>query len=164
MFHVIDILRKQSPDDFRVLSRVPVHFATIDYERQHPAHVIHRKPIISLDYDDRVVGFGWNPGLEDPLRVHEDDVEPFYRAYVKLQKLIEDPKNQLKFRLKSGDMLFFNNRRMLHSRDGYKTNGGVRHLQGCYLNSEDLRSKYMVLGRKLNRPVVAPKIGNCSSI
>nr|CAB3225123.1 gamma-butyrobetaine dioxygenase-like [Phallusia mammillata] len=164
MFHVIDILRKQSPDDFRVLSRVPIAYATIDYNRRDPAHVIHRKPIILLDYDDKVVGYSWNPGTEQTLRVHEDDVEPFYRAYVKLQKLIDDPKNQFKFRLRSGDMLVLHNRRMAHSRDAYKTNGGHRRLQGTYVNIEDLRSKYVVLGRKLNRPVVAPKIGNCSSI
>lgn len=37
----------------------------------------------------QVVAFSWNPGTEEFLRVHEDDVESFYRAYKKLQNIIE---------------------------------------------------------------------------
>ena len=56
MFHAMEILRKESPDDFRVLTRVPCTFSTIDHARKSPAYLITRKPIIQVDYDDQV---GW---------------------------------------------------------------------------------------------------------
>jgi len=54
MFHAIDILRRESPEAFQVLARVPVAFGTIDYQRKQPAHLVHRKTIIVVDYDDQV--------------------------------------------------------------------------------------------------------------
>ena len=54
MFCAMEILRKESLEDFRVLTRVPCTFSTIDYARRSPAHLITRKPIIQVDYDDQV--------------------------------------------------------------------------------------------------------------
>ena len=42
---------------------------------------------------------------------------------------IYTPCLQLCHRLKAGEVLTVNNRRILHSRCGFKLNGGVRHLQ-----------------------------------
>ena len=36
---------------------------------------------------------------------------------------------QIKHRFRPGDLIAFNNRRVLHARNGFKLNGGVRHLQ-----------------------------------
>ena len=36
---------------------------------------------------------------------------------------------QLEKRLEEGEMLSFNNRRVLHARRGFELNGGVRHMQ-----------------------------------
>lgn len=48
---------------------------------------------------------------------------------------------QLFHRLKAGEVLTINNRRILHSRRGFKLNGGARHLQvGC------MATKHYTLG------------------
>ena len=36
----------------------------------------------------KVVGWSWNPGTEQTLNVREEDVEPFYKAYIKLQQIV----------------------------------------------------------------------------
>ena len=54
MFRVMEIFRKESPADFRVLTRVPIFFSTIDFKRKSPAYIKIRKPVIQLDYDDEV--------------------------------------------------------------------------------------------------------------
>ncbi|CAK8697396.1 gamma-butyrobetaine dioxygenase-like [Clavelina lepadiformis] len=164
MFRVMEIFRKESPADFRVLTRVPIFFSTIDFKRKSPAYIKIRKPVIQLDYDDEVVAFNWNPGTENVVQVHEDDVEPFYRAYRKLSQILVRPELMFQYRLREGDMLFFNNRRMVHARAAYKSNGGTRRLQGTYIDIEELKSKYVVLGHKLGHNVIPPKIGNGCSI
>ena len=54
MFECVRLLRENHPDDFEVLTRVPVTFSITDYKKVDPIHVLHRKPIINLDYDDQV--------------------------------------------------------------------------------------------------------------
>ena len=54
MFECVRILRQNFPDAFDVLARVPVTFSITDYQKEDPIHVLHRKPIINLDYDDQV--------------------------------------------------------------------------------------------------------------
>ena len=58
MFQAMEILRNESPEDFRTLTRVPCTFSTIDGERKSPAYLITRKPIIQVDYDNQVNGTG----------------------------------------------------------------------------------------------------------
>lgn len=164
MFEAVRILRETAPDDFQVLTRVPATWSITDYEKQDPIHVLHRKPIINLDYDGKVVACAWNPGTEQTLRVHEEDVDDFFRAYKKLHEITTRKELQFNFRLYRGDLLLFNNRRFLHSRDAYKSNGGRRLLQGTYCSMEELRNKYVILGRKLNIPVVDTIIGNGSAV
>lgn len=52
------------------------------------------------------------------------------------------------FLLRPGELLTFNQRRMLHGRrafQAYRTGLPQRHLKGCYLNVDDFLSKYRVL-------------------
>lgn len=52
------------------------------------------------------------------------------------------------FRLRPGDTLVFNNRRMLHGRSHFKSksNGtGNRVLNGCYVNIDEFLSRYRYL-------------------
>eukprot|EP00545_Synedropsis_sp_CCMP1620_P000701 CAMPEP_0119004972 /NCGR_PEP_ID=MMETSP1176-20130426/1454_1 /TAXON_ID=265551 /ORGANISM="Synedropsis recta cf, Strain CCMP1620" /LENGTH=523 /DNA_ID=CAMNT_0006956733 /DNA_START=39 /DNA_END=1610 /DNA_ORIENTATION=- len=55
--------------------------------------------------------------------------------------------------LEEGDMLVFNNRRMLHGRKPFEITGsnggdGARHLVGTYTNMEETMNRYRVLMRK----------------
>jgi hypothetical protein len=46
--------------------------------------------------------------------------------------------------LATGQVLTFNNRRMLHGREAF-AHGGARHLQGVYVNIDEFKSKHRVL-------------------
>ena len=54
MFAAVDILRKQSPQDFEVLTRVPVTFAAEDLATNEPQLFKNRRPLIEVDYDGQV--------------------------------------------------------------------------------------------------------------
>ena len=59
------------------------------------------------------------------------DVEPYYQAYLLLAKLFNTSERLLKFRLLPGQLISFNNRRILHGRNSFhsKERGGVRHFE-----------------------------------
>ena len=76
-------------------------------------------------------------------------------------------------KLKPGEMLVFNNRRMLHGRRGFSVaddapiEEGQRHLVGCYTNIDDTLNSYRVLLRNRVGYGTTPSIlnvGNGTSI
>ncbi len=72
-------------------------------------------------------------------------MEKVYKAHHRFGKLLHDDKFQIKFRLEPGDIFSFNNRRLLHGRTEYNPNSGHRHLQGYYMDRDEIigRLKYL---------------------
>ena len=66
-------------------------------------------------------------------------MDKFYKAYRKFAELLHDDKFSVKFRLNTGDMFSFNNRRVVHGRTEYNPNSGHRHLQGYYVDRDEIR-------------------------
>ena len=72
-----------------------------------------------------------------------DAVPEFYRAYRILSEALNAPGARIEFRLGPGDLMIFDNQRVLHGRSAYTV--GHRHLQGCYADKDALRSTIRVL-------------------
>ena len=53
-------------------------------------------------------------------------------------------------RLNDGDLVVFDNRRVLHGRTGFASARHPRHLQGCYLTRDSVYSETAVLRQQLN--------------
>ena len=47
-----------------------------------------------------------------------------------------------------GDLVIFDNRRILHGRDAFVQGSGARRLEGCYLETDELLSRLRVLSRE----------------
>lgn len=60
---------------------------------------------------------------------------------------LRDPHYHLDWRLEAGDLIAYDNNRVLHGRAAFDAQTGERHLQGCYLNAEDLTSRLRLLDR-----------------
>ena len=58
-----------------------------------------------------------------------------------------DPELMLSNRFEPGDLVGFNNRRVLHGRDAFDPGAGRRVLRGCYLDRDDVWSRLRVLQR-----------------
>jgi len=145
-----ELLRKSDKEAFDTLVRVPATFQKIHYARASPVHLKYQRPHIVLNHDEEVVAVFWAPAFEGPLQVPEGQVQRYFDAYKKFAHLVEDEANGLKisFRLKQGETVVFNNRRMLHGRTSFKPSGtesATRHLQGCYLSIESFVSRYNCL-------------------
>ena len=83
------------------------------------------------------------------IDIHPDIMEKFYKAYRKFAFLIHDKKFSINYKLKAGDIFCFNNRRILHGRTKFDPNSGHRHLQGYYLDRDEILSRLNFL-QKIN--------------
>lgn len=81
------------------------------------------------------------------LQVDLDLVEKVYSALIRWNSLIYDERFMFKYCLKENEILCFNNLRVLHGREEFTVNpeGGARWLQGCYLEWDEVRSRYRCL-------------------
>ena len=93
--------------------------------------------------------------LQQPLdraaaRCRARDCAAFYAAYRRFAVLLRDPRYQLKFRLGDGDLVVFDNQRILHGRTAYSSAQHARHLRGCYLTRDSVHGAAALLRRSLD--------------
>eukprot|EP00731_Ephydatia_muelleri_P027775 Em0019g648a len=124
-------------------------FQKIHYERQNPTHMVYRRPHITVNRHRKVIGFFWAPVFEGPLVASKEDVDQYYKAYSCLSELFQNSTLKIQHRLTVGELLVFNNRRVLHGRNAFTLNGGIRHLQGAYVNIDEFKSTFEFLSRQL---------------
>ncbi|NNE12566.1 MAG: gamma-butyrobetaine,2-oxoglutarate dioxygenase [Ilumatobacter sp.] len=74
------------------------------------------------------------------------DVPRAYEALRVFSEMARDTRFQITYPFRPGDLVGFDNRRVLHGRDAF-TGAGVRHLRGCYADHDDLFSRLRVIRR-----------------
>ncbi|MEA3251321.1 MAG: TauD/TfdA family dioxygenase [Pseudomonadota bacterium] len=142
-FAVAEALRDADPEAFRVLAETPIDFRFQDEEHD----IAVRAPVIQLDAEGNPLEVRFNNWIRDTLRLPLDKVEAWYAAYQRFWQLLHDPQHQIEFTLEPGQMIAFDNRRVLHGRRAFDPNTGTRHLQGTYLDLDLLESRLRVLAR-----------------
>ena len=75
------------------------------------------------------------------------DVPRAYAAMRVFSAVAHDPELMLSNRFEPGDLVGFDNRRILHGRDAYDPGIGRRVLRGCYIDRDDVLSRLRVLRR-----------------
>jgi gamma-butyrobetaine dioxygenase len=75
------------------------------------------------------------------------DVPRAYAAMRVFSQVAHDPRFMLRSRFEPGDLVGFDNRRVLHGRDSFDPGGGTRVLTGCYVDRDDVLSRRRVLHR-----------------
>ena len=148
------------PEHFSTLTTVPATFQKVHYDRERPVHMMYQRPHIQLNHRGEVIAVHWSPPFEGPLQVHPNLVERYYSAYHHFAKWLQDSEDIIEFRSQPGDLLSFNNRRVLHARRGFQLNGGQRHFQGAYVNIDEFKSEYMCLSRKFGQVSIPYHVGN----
>ena len=134
-FRAADVLRDRHPDAFQLLSSMPVRFrfhdANVDLEA--------RRALIEIDGAGNVMAVSVNHrSMEAPEP--GPDATAFYRAYRLFRDLLASPDAVARLDLAAGDLVVFDNRRVLHGRDAFSS-ASDRHLQGCYIDIDAIRSR-----------------------
>lgn len=68
-----------------------------------------------------------------------EDQPRAYAALADFSRLTADPRFQIRFAFRPGDLVGFDNRRVLHGRDAYSSRGR-RHLRGLYIDHDEIYS------------------------
>lgn len=77
------------------------------------------------------------------------DMPRAYEALRCFSRLADSDRFKLASAFVPGDLVAFDNRRILHGRDAFES-GGHRHLRGMYIDHDDVRSTARVVNRRLD--------------
>ena len=134
-------LAAEDPLGFATLCDTPVRFRFVDDSNE----LISRRPMICRTADGQVTGVHYSPRLDELPLLPVDELKRFQRARRRLGELFVDPRFQIRFPLRSGELMFFDNNRVLHGRTAFDPNEGRRHIQGCYIDADGPRSLFRTL-------------------
>ena len=95
------------------------------------------RPILRHDSDGQLVQVTFNNYDRKTVRLAETDMRHLYSGIRYLDRLYNDPAYQWRHQLQPGQMLIFDNWRVLHGRGAFQ---GKRKMAGAYLNREDYLS------------------------
>lgn len=107
-------------------------------------------PIIDLGVSGSPLTFRFFAGVRGFPDMDPKDMPRAYAAMRCFSRLAADDRFQMRYPFAPGDMVAFDNRRILHGRDAY-TAAGSRHLRGIYIDHDDVRSCARVANRALAR-------------
>ena len=102
-----------------------------------------KRPIIKLDAKNQITQISFNNYDRAPFRLNPELTKIFYEAISLFDNLANSKQYQWRYILKPGDLLIFNNWRVLHGRGSFR---GKRKMKGCYINKEDFDSSCKING------------------
>ncbi|AFQ51110.1 TauD/TfdA family dioxygenase [Burkholderia cepacia] len=142
---VLRDLAHEDPTGVDLLAKISVKFRFLDGDTE----LIERRPMIELDHLKRPTGVHYSPRLDYLPLMDAVTTVAFHRARMRLGEMFSDPRYELRFRLQAGELMMFDNNRVLHGRTAFDPNEGRRHLQGCYIDLDGPRGRYKSLARRL---------------
>ncbi|KAM0270610.1 hypothetical protein ACHAQH_009394 [Verticillium albo-atrum] len=99
----------------------------------------------------------WSPPFQTPLRAPTTpEARKRYGEWLAaastFQNMLEDEANMIRRRLRAGDCVVFDNRRVLHGRTAFDASSGGRHLRGAYVDIDEWRSTLKRVEREYELP------------
>jgi gamma-butyrobetaine dioxygenase len=134
-FMAASILRREDPERFKLLSRTWINFRFRDATADLQARV----PFIEVNDLDEVIKLRFNNRSIDTLKLPPATLRRFYPAYRHYAEILQRDNLQIEFKLQAGELMLFDNTRILHARKAYSASG-TRHLQGAYSDLDGLYS------------------------
>lgn len=142
-FHIAGSLKTRNPDLYEFLTETPIPYCNKAKDTDYRWTA----PLIKLGDRGEIEEVRWAPWLRAPAVMPFDQTDKLYRALRAVFTEAERPENRIKVRLSPGDLLGFDNRRVLHGRTGFDPSTGNRWLRGCYVEREELDSRLRILAR-----------------
>ena len=144
-FAVANFLKKNHLKRYKLLTENNVIFKDNDFTQKNVR--VQKSPIIKVNKNKDFEEVRINLGAMGTLDLDPKIMDEFYGAYIFFYKQLHSKKFQISFKLKAGNIFCFDNRRILHGRTQFDPNSGNRHLQGYYIEREEITSKLNYLNK-----------------
>ena len=144
-FAVANFLKKNHLKRYKLLTENNVIFKDNDFTQKNVR--VQKSPIIKVNKTKDFEEVRINLGAMGTLDLDPKIMDEFYNAYIFFYKQLHSKKFQISFKLKAGNIFCFDNRRILHGRTQFDPNSGNRHLQGYYIEREEITSKLNYLNK-----------------
>ena len=143
-FKAATVLRQESKEDFAILTSTWINFRFADTNTDLRSRV----PMIELNDNGEIVKVRYNNRSIDTIKLPEEKIRPFYKAYRHWSEIIERDDLKITFKLSEGELILLDNTRIMHARTAFSKKG-KRHLQGAYTDLDGLYSLLNVLENRL---------------
>jgi alpha-ketoglutarate-dependent taurine dioxygenase len=144
-YKAVHEMQKKQKGQYRLLTSFPVtfhyHNAGEHYRLSHPT--------IETGRDGKLQAVNYSPPFQAPFDIsgpdQKRDFKDFQKALKSFQNVVEDESNIYEYKMGEGDMVLFDNRRVLHARRSFDVNSGSRWLKGGYMDADVVDSKHRML-------------------
>lgn len=145
-FNVCRKLKEKNPRAFQILSSTFVDFTDIGVD-YCDFSVQSKHKIIELDDKGQVIRINFNNATRDTIfDVPVEKVQPFYAALKEFVDLMNCKEFKFTFKMNPGDVITFDNWRLLHGRSSYEAGTEIsRHLEGAYADWDVVMSRLRIL-------------------
>ncbi|KAM4847013.1 gamma-butyrobetaine dioxygenase [Thomomys bottae] len=149
-FNVCQKLKEKNLRAFQILSSTFVDFTDIGVD-YCDFSVQSKHKIIDLDDKGQVIRINFNNATRDTIfDVPVEKVQPFYSALKEFVDLMNSKEYKFTFKMNPGDVITFDNWRLLHGRRSYEAGTEIsRHLEGAYADWDVVMSRLRILRQKV---------------
>ncbi|KAM5317294.1 gamma-butyrobetaine dioxygenase isoform 1-T3 [Glossophaga mutica] len=149
-FNVCRKLKEKNLRAFQILSSTFVDFTDIGVD-YCDFSVQSKHKIIELDDKGQVVRINFNNATRDTIfDVPVEKVQPFYTALKEFVDLMNCKESKFTFKMNPGDVITFDNWRLLHGRSSYEAGTEIsRHLEGAYADWDVVMSRLRILYKSI---------------
>ena len=132
-FKIAEKIYKENRDLYKLLSEIEVTGQYIG----DGVFLEAKRPVFKLNSDKELIQVSFNNYDRAAFRMDDEKTLKFYDAIREFDLIANNREYQWRHILKPGELLIFNNWRILHGRGSFK---GDRKMSGCYINKEDFDS------------------------
>lgn len=143
-FMAANLLREESPQHFDMLSQQWINYRFQDAHTDLQA----RAPMLEINDKKELIKVRYNNRSIATLKLPPNKITEFYAAYRHYAEILERKELQITFKLGPGELMLFDNTRIMHARTAF-SDVGIRHLQGAYSDLDGLYSTLSVLKAQL---------------
>lgn len=147
--YVAEYMRDHHKEQYKLLTDTEVEWSDIGVEHGNEFFKLYRSPIISLDKHGDISRISFSvPQRGSHFPGDINTIISWYEAHRLFLEL--NHRFSAKFKTKAGDILVFDNIRLLHARNAYHDNtNNVRKLIGAYIDWDEIYSRLRCLKVKL---------------
>lgn len=140
---IVNEFKNRHDQYYQLLCELQVPWRFIDEQTDLRQH----RPVIGLNRDGSFKGLTFNAHLADVPDFKADIMYDFYAAFQALMKAIRSSEFNLEYELKPGEMVIFDNQRILHGRASFDPESGQRHLRGYYIEHNEIDNRIRILSK-----------------